>query len=80
MVSVEAPITREPLVMLGEKLSEEGTSHSAMKKKKLNLALQPGSIPVPHSTDTHTNMAFAFRLAAEETPAAHGVVRVKGKA
>lgn len=34
MVSVEAPITREPLVMLGEKLSEEGTSHSAMKKKK----------------------------------------------
>lgn len=51
MVSLEAPITWEPLDMLGEKLSEEGTSHSATKK--LNLALQPSSIPVAHSTETH---------------------------
>lgn len=52
MVSLEAPITWEPLDMLGEKLSEEGTSHSATKK--LNLALQPNSIPVAHSTETQT--------------------------
>ncbi len=52
MVSSEAPITWEPLDMLGEKLSEEGTSHG----KKLNLALQLSSIPVPHSTETHKHV------------------------
>lgn len=52
IVSLEAPIIWETLVMLGEKLSEEGTSRSATEK--LNLALQPSSIPVSHSTDTQT--------------------------
>lgn len=74
MVSLEAPITWEPLVMLGEKLSEEGTT-----KKNLISLSSPAQSQYP-TQQRHTNTAFAFRLAAQETPAAHGIVRVKGKA
>lgn len=60
--------------MLGEKLSEEGTSH---EKNVISLSsLAQSQYP---TQQRRTNTAFAFRLAAEETPAAHGVVRVKGE-